>query len=342
MQPLGPARARNAALRFRQPGQDWMFVDSDIEFLTEGWLAKMLDTLHVENRGVVTPAILNADGTRPFGGVEPYTGLHTRNHAPVGARLCRGDLVDIIGAQRSYGLYGCEDLDYDERTRAAGFQIVWDSDVVVSHPGTPSDDDWKRQKLEECIPCFKEWEEHYRAGRFLYEAAGSEDTPRPPRAVTDSGWGSHLPYLQAAMELVDGPVLEVGAGLYSTPALSKRTSVTVETDPRWAKWAKSQGADVRGDLPDGAFAVALIDGPEDTRAESIRALRGRVKVFVVHDTEHDGYGYEPMLSTFAHRFDSEDLPRTTVVSDDFALDGLATLFTSGNNNDNGGHDDREV
>lgn len=328
LQPLGPARARNASLRWREPGQDWMFVDSDIVFETDGWLARMLETLHVDNRGVVTPAIRNADGTRPFGGIHPNTGLHLRPHAPVGARLCRGDLVDAIGAQRSYGLYGCEDLDYDERTRAAGFEIVWDSDVVVTHPGTPSDDEWKRAKLEECIPCFKEWEQHYRAGRFLHEALGLEDTPRPPRAVSDSGWGSHLPYLRAAAEMVEGPVLEVGAGIYSTPFVAQRGSVTVETDPRWAKWARSQGADVRSELPSGSFGVALIDGPEDTRAETIRALRGRVKVFVVHDTEHPGYGYEPLLSSFTNRFDSSDLPRTTVVSDDFALDGFGTLVAS--------------
>lgn len=305
-----------------------MFVDSDIEFVTDGWLDRMLTTLHDGNTGVVTPAILNADGTRPFGGIHPNTGKHVRLHAPVGARLCRGDLVDAIGAQRSYGLYGCEDLDYDERTRAAGFQIVWDSDVVVSHPGTPSDDTWKRQKLEECIPCFKEWEEHYRAGRFLYEATGAVDTPRPPRVHTDPGWGSHLPYLKAAAELVPGPVLEVGAGLYSTPFVAQRASTTVETDPKWADWAKSQGAEVRPELPQGHYAVALIDGPEDSRTEAIEALRGRVSVFVVHDTEHDGYGYEPLLSTFAHRWDSADLPRTTVVSDDIALDGLPTLLSS--------------
>ena len=55
--------------------------------------------------------------------------------------------------------------------------------------------------------------------------------------------GSHLPILLRAMKATTGPVLELGAGIYSTPILHAlcqiegRKLVTYESDPEFFEWA---------------------------------------------------------------------------------------------------------
>lgn len=330
----GHAVAINTSLRHRRPGQDFMTVDSDLEFLTEGWLAMMLRTLHSENIGAVSACIL-PEGARPFHGVEPGQGVVDVVHLPVGARLMRGEAVDRLGFLRVYGIYGCEDLDYDERMRAAGYRLVYDTRVVVRHPGTPSDSDWKRQRLEECLPCFKRMEQRYRAGQDLHEPEDGIAAPQSFRLASDLGlrldattddYGSHLPMLRRAVEATTGPILELGCGIFSTPYLAStgREVVSVEANPKWLarmreRYARPHHRFVDAVPAEGTFAVALVDHEPDRRAPDIEALRGRVRIFVVHDVEPaDPFGLGPLLATFPHvEFDRpEGKPWTAAASDE--------------------------
>ncbi len=166
----------------------------------------------------------------------------------------------------------------------------------------------------------------------------------PSRAV--DGFATHLPALLGAVAATDGPVLELGSGLFSTPILDTvcqgRGLVTVESDPEWLErflhlerpghrfrlagdWATLPELDARWD-------VAIVDqSPSYTRAPSIERLRARTRFLVIHDTEHpEHYRYEPLLASFAHRADFLGLgqrTRTTVVSDHAPLPFAATDVT---------------
>lgn len=325
----GPAAARNALLRFRRPGQDVLFLDSDIVFTTSGWLKRLRDTLYSQpHYGAVSPAML-PKGLRPFHGILPNTGIHDTNNLPVGARLAKGQAMDELGALRVYGSYGCEDLDFDCRTQALGYQLVYDSDVVVEHPGIPADDAWKRQMLEDCLPRFKQWEQAYADKRHLYIPLNRPQIPFPSMlsTMTEKEYGSHLPVLRWALENTTGPILELGGGLYSTPLLhnSGRPVVTVERHPKWKKylanWA-SPTHQVVEEIPAGSFGLVFVDNEEDRRVPDLLSLKGRFDIAICHDTEPSAWAadivhWEDALGQFPHRFDykPDGVPWTTVVSE---------------------------
>jgi len=152
---------------------------------------------------------------------------------------------------------------------------------------------------------------------------------------------SHVPLLLAAMARSSGPVLELGAGLGSTPALhgacalARRRLVTLDSDPLWLAKFAGYGRDwhamrlVRSfaDLPEYGepWGLVLVDhGEARLRGASIAALR-HAELLVVHDTDYPQlYGYEPVLSEFRYRYDWKRMyPQTTIVSD--TLD-VAALF----------------
>ncbi len=129
-------------------------------------------------------------------------------------------------------------------------------------------------------------------------------------------YATHLPVLVAAVCHTVGPVLELGAGHYSTPILSTlcsrfgRDLVTVDCDPTWlANFAGLEGkhhrlvhaADwERCQVIDSAWGLAFIDhAPAERRIYDIRRLRDRADILVVHDTEDPVYGYENVLAKFA-------------------------------------------
>ena len=93
--------------------------------------------------------------------------------------------------------------------------------------------------------------------------------------------GSHLPVLVRALKATSGPVVELGAGMYSTPILHTlceaegRKLVTYENDPEYFEWATHyQGSlhDVRKvddwddvDLASVNWAVAFVDHAPNER-----------------------------------------------------------------------------
>lgn len=155
-------------------------------------------------------------------------------------------------------------------------------------------------------------------------------------------FGTHLPLLAACVAATSGPVLELGCGLYSTPVLHAlcldRPLMSLESNAEWlAQFKRFASPNHRiAHVPDwehapideGKWAVALIDQePAAARAPSIARLRGRVDLFVIHDSEHRLYAYEPLLSTFKHRVEWQRYaPWTTVVTDDNNLDWLKSLL----------------
>lgn len=143
-------------------------------------------------------------------------------------------------------------------------------------------------------------------------------------------FGTHRKALTAAVSRTFGPIIEVGAGKYSTPLLLDlakdsgitRTLVTVEHDPIWQpKEAKYHI--VLDSLTDGValfprYSVALIDGGAQERAVALDLLLPKTDYLVVHDTERlqDYPGLAEVLSRVIFRYDFQDEePWTSVVSD---------------------------
>ncbi len=148
-------------------------------------------------------------------------------------------------------------------------------------------------------------------------------------AIENMPYGTHLPALLYSLCRTTGPIIEIGSGLFSTPTLHGycfggwRGLTTVEPDPLWRKWiAENFPADwhlVTPAIPDGQWDVALIDcAPASDRGPILEALRTRVKLLVIHDTNDPGTRLD--LSGFKYRRVWRDLaPWTDVVSDSMEL-----------------------
>lgn len=93
-----------------------------------------------------------------------------------------------------------------------------------------------------------------------------------PRAMT------HQRFLVTALAKSTGPILEFGAGFYSTPILcaygvaTDRPVVTVESEPEWAAWAR--------EIP----GSQVIEGPYGETRAQVHALHPSWGVvFLDHD-----------------------------------------------------------
>lgn len=138
-------------------------------------------------------------------------------------------------------------------------------------------------------------------------------------------YGSHYPILAAAVAKTTGPVLELGAGHWSTPMLHYmcrewRQLITAETDFGWLKqfvegysrhpihefhhvtdWTQWDVLEKRA-----PYGVAFVDcAPGEIRHELIRRLQGRAHFIVAHDSERDyntgaNYMYERVTPLFKY------------------------------------------
>lgn len=136
--------------------------------------------------------------------------------------------------------------------------------------------------------------------------------------------------LMRAIELSEGPILELGSGLFSTPLIhwmchkEKRPIVTYESVEEYYKFAKefrSANHKVRKteDYEDldlkGHWGVVLIDHTEDRRAIDTVRLKDKADYIVLHDSECDLYEYATIFSHFKHVHHwKECKPWTSVVS----------------------------
>jgi len=145
-------------------------------------------------------------------------------------------------------------------------------------------------------------------------------------------YATHLPLLLACVAVTSGPVIELGCGDYSTPALHlvcrNRMLVSADSDGNWCQRFTDLASENHriffvGDwacfnLIDQKWDVAFVDhAPVERRKHDIERLIGQARFVVVHDTEARCYEYEGVLSRFKHRFDYKRFtPWTTVVSNE--------------------------
>lgn len=135
-------------------------------------------------------------------------------------------------------------------------------------------------------------------------------------------YGSHYPILAAAVARTAGPVLELGAGDWSTPMLHYMCKAmgrhldTCDSDPKWldrfgeyrsehhqlinmhSNWVALVNV-VR-------FGVAFVDSaPGEGRVQWIERLKDRTHFIVAHDSERDhgtgaNYMYERVTPLFKY------------------------------------------
>lgn len=146
------------------------------------------------------------------------------------------------------------------------------------------------------------------------------------------------PLLFQALLVSDGPILELGMGDGSTPLLNVVSSYcnrrihSFEHDEMWAirfGHLKSRRHRIKHissydecPIESALWDVALVDhAPVERRIVDIERLRRYARLIVVHDTESENYGYEPLLSSFRWRKDDTSrVPHTTIVSDSVDVD----------------------
>jgi len=150
-------------------------------------------------------------------------------------------------------------------------------------------------------------------------------------------FGSHLPVLMEAVRRSQGPILELGSGIYSTVYLhwacfnNKRSLTTVESKRAYYLSVKNLRCDwhnieyiksweLAQSLYKQEWGVVLVDqGPGINRGPSAQQLT-HADYVVLHDSdeESDSYGYEKIYPLFKYRFDYHPeencTPGTTVLS----------------------------
>ena len=152
----------------------------------------------------------------------------------------------------------------------------------------------------------------------------------------DPSWATHIPVLLKALELTDGPVLELGMGMMSTPLLH----IMCEAQNRWLDSYDNDGRFIdmfsRFQNPNHFIAlvnwdeayqsiihnnhwdVVLVDHkPAAQRKEDIKLLTDSDYV-IVHDTQEradEYYGFEEIYPLFKYRYDyTKFTNQTTVLS----------------------------
>lgn len=147
--------------------------------------------------------------------------------------------------------------------------------------------------------------------------------------------GSHLPVLMKAVAETEGPILELGCGLYSTNPLHwacwvpKRKLVTYENKPEFYEFLKQYETDFHEvhciddwetiDIS-GPWSVAFIDhDPGKGKLRWKEAARAQhAELLVVHDSEPRNdhkYGFSNLTPLFKYQFSfTETWPQTTIFS----------------------------
>lgn len=163
------------------------------------------------------------------------------------------------------------------------------------------------------------------------------------------GWSSYFPILIKAVQNTDGPVLELGAGLFSTPLLhwlcaeTGRKVVTYEDTQEYYKFARKFRTEThevnfvtdwdKTEFDKLKWGVVLIDHAAKRRTVDALRLKNLAQYIVLHDTQEEAwqhYGYKELWSNFKNiyhwEYDLSNLPRTSVVSN---ISDLNIFMTKG-------------
>lgn len=149
-------------------------------------------------------------------------------------------------------------------------------------------------------------------------------------------WGSHLPALMACVAASEGPVLEFGAGNYSTPCLRAvcevlgRELVTVEKVDSWRRQFEiydcpahrvmnlTQG--LTQELAKREWGVVFVDDAADDRHARASIFFDKAKFMVFHDYNFDDM--KPGFDAWLAQHDCKHFvytmygPHTLIVSKD--------------------------
>lgn len=147
------------------------------------------------------------------------------------------------------------------------------------------------------------------------------------------------------MEVINrtsGDVLELGAGVFSTPFLhwickkQQRRLLTIENDEKWFKFCRKYYQSSHHQLIRHRFVfvknwddalreinkkwdVVLVDhSPSERRVLEIQKLANLAKFIIIHDADDHkerNYHYSKIYPLFKYRYDFKDVePATTVLS----------------------------
>lgn len=152
-------------------------------------------------------------------------------------------------------------------------------------------------------------------------------------------YGTHLPCLMKAVENTDGPMLELGTGIFSTPflrytaMLQDRKLVSYENFEPWYDFLLKyyepnmnheinfveKYSDANLQPEHDSWDIVLIDQtPDSSRAEEAMRLKDLAKYIIVHDSNPSNYkvtGYDKLFPHFKYKIDwMGDNNRATVLS----------------------------
>lgn len=144
-------------------------------------------------------------------------------------------------------------------------------------------------------------------------------------------YGTHLPYLWRATNLTTGPILELGAGIYSTLSLHygilDRQIYTLESNPNWLDGFLHLQSDNHHfllvdnwDTPfitSRMWGVVFIDhGPDSRRQTEVVRVKDTAQIVVVHDTEDHFNVHHYDFSMYKYKKEFTDISHchTTLLS----------------------------
>lgn len=152
-------------------------------------------------------------------------------------------------------------------------------------------------------------------------------------------YSSFLPVLIEAMRLTEGDVLELGAGVFSTPLLhwlcqkQKRFLTTIENDEKWFNFSRqyykgnkskihhrfifAKNWDSISKYITKPWDVALIDhSPSARRIVEIEKLKNLAKYIVIHDADahkERNYHYSKIIPFFKYQYYFTEVEPATMV-----------------------------
>ena len=152
--------------------------------------------------------------------------------------------------------------------------------------------------------------------------------------------GTHLPILCKAFEEGDGPILEMGVGLYSTAVLDmlckvrqKRTILSIDNDEEWYRFAREKYesdyhkflyVDDWADAPidDTFWGLVLIDHRHaHRRHKDIIRLKHKAYYILAHDADPEReqvYGYYRANDHFRYQLLYKECQPNTLVFSNFS------------------------
>lgn len=153
-------------------------------------------------------------------------------------------------------------------------------------------------------------------------------------------WATHIPMLLRALEISDGPVLELGMGNMSTPLMhimceaTNRYLTSYDSDGRFidmfsrfrSPTHEIELVEWEGLLLPDNWSVVLVDQkPAAARKESVKQLLNS-DYLILHDSQEraeEYYNYEEVYPLFKYRYDyTKFANQTTVLSNKHDVQNL--------------------